>query len=86
MDFKKTVAAASNNPTKALEWISKIENVENMEELDDPGEFGSLDAKIMTGLYDKCTIEFRREISTMMAQLNAEDKVRRNELISCGAA
>ena len=58
--FKKAVAAASNRPDAAYQWITAVEKATSFDELADSGEFPQLDAllsmewdKILTGEFKK---------------------------------
>ena len=65
MEFKKKVASSSPTPTKAFQWITKIEHVHSVEELKDHESFETLDYKIASGLSEICHGEFKRKITVL---------------------
>lgn len=41
--LRKDVASASGKPDEGFKWISEVENAKSIEELNDSGEFATLD-------------------------------------------
>jgi hypothetical protein len=75
LQFKRTVASASSNPDKIFVWISQVESAKSWKELNNSGEFASLDAKLATALGNILTGELARQINVVEERLALQMKM-----------
>ena len=65
MNAKKEVAKASGEPEKGYAWISKVEDIEDPEELQEPEGEQLLDAKVAAGFAKILHVDLAKQIQLL---------------------
>ena len=75
MTFKKKVAGASRKPRAAFQWISEVNKASSYQDLEDPGDFENLAAKIASGLTEILHGEFQRRVNVLEENAASQGKM-----------
>ena len=67
--MKWVIANASMYPTRAFDWYKEIDRAISIEDLEDSGEFETLDMKIADAFARAISGEFARQISILETEL-----------------